>query len=155
MASRVGFPHHMTSDGFCTHDQIWFCTHCGTPRNPFRLHLHMSHCGTLPPHIQLHKLKRCAWRAFVGVQFQCQRSIPYPFKLPTFMSLVEILNLHTSQLCSFIAMTKFIFEKAPCRTSSQNQYTHDTHTHTHIWNNFSTFRLQENVTKSMTIEMLL
>ena len=36
-------------------------------RSPLGYHKYTSHSGTLPPHIQLHKLKRCAWRAFVRV----------------------------------------------------------------------------------------
>ena len=31
--------------------------------------------NTLPPHVQLHKLKCCAWRAFVGVEFCSQQPI--------------------------------------------------------------------------------
>ena len=65
-------------------DLIWFLTWPNmdweTSGNPFRYHLHINHCGTLPPHSQLHKLKKGAWRAFVKVQFQSQQPKPGPFK---------------------------------------------------------------------------
>ena len=54
--------------------------HLQTPLDcTYALAIMNTDLNNLPPHIQLYKVKRCAWRTFAKVQFQSQRPMSYPF----------------------------------------------------------------------------